>query len=350
MTARPPALATAIDHTWPLPDRRRLRRRLPRRPRRLDPRRAQNPHRPRPRPLHPVRDRHPIPTADLNRRRPRPRRRHLRRPHQRPPSAGRPGHPRRRRLRRRWLRRRRRAHYRDPPTHPDQNAADARLECYRALARDLPADAGHPTPTTKVQGRRRTTPARARKTAPAAPAVLPHLPHAAPQQRAVRHLRLTHSTEAGVASPAAGGPTTARLTTACRRVTWRGALRHPGGPPHQRRRWRGGVLSLGSRRHASRDSGLPWRGPLEETPHHGSTPAPTKKPPVGPLSGSVTSRSGAAALCCGERTPRRPFWSVATRPGQAALTIHPGDVAIGATPRRAASIAPTTTAGRGIDP
>ncbi|WP_299039390.1 hypothetical protein [uncultured Pseudokineococcus sp.] len=53
------------------------------------------------------------------------------------------------------------------PADPEQHAAEARLACYRALARDLPADGGHAVPaattTTKAPARRRAAPA------PAAP-------------------------------------------------------------------------------------------------------------------------------------------------------------------------------------
>ena len=55
------------------------------------------------------------------------------------------------------------------PADPEQHAADARLACYRALARDLPADGGHATQIA-------TTKAPARRRAPAAPATPPPPP------------------------------------------------------------------------------------------------------------------------------------------------------------------------------
>lgn len=54
------------------------------------------------------------------------------------------------------------------PADPEQHAAQARLACYRALARDLPADGGQVAPTATAKTRRRT-PTRAAAPAPAPP-------------------------------------------------------------------------------------------------------------------------------------------------------------------------------------
>jgi RimJ/RimL family protein N-acetyltransferase len=57
--------------------------------------------------------------------------------------------------------------------------------------------------------------------------------------------------------------------------------------------------------------------------HQGMTPASSKNSPLGPSSGSVASWIAIAAPCSGVRTPRKPFRSVAVKPGQPALMRMP---------------------------
>lgn len=59
------------------------------------------------------------------------------------------------------------------PRDVEQHAAEARLACYRALARDLPADGGQPLLTTRVKAQPRRRAAPAPKPAKPAPAPEP---------------------------------------------------------------------------------------------------------------------------------------------------------------------------------
>src|SRR5271170_811284 len=53
--------------------------------------------------------------------------------------------------------------------------------------------------------------------------------------------------------------------------------------------------------------------------HQGTTPASSKKPPLGPSWGRVARRMAIAAPSSGVRIPRNPLRSVAQKPGHAAL-------------------------------
>ena len=56
---------------------------------------------------------------------------------------------------------------------------------------------------------------------------------------------------------------------------------------------------------------LPGNRVTREPRYQGTVPLSSKNPPVGPSSGSVASWIAIAAPCCGVRTPRNPFRSVA---------------------------------------
>src|SRR5439155_19295767 len=66
----------------------------------------------------------------------------------------------------------------------------------------------------------------------------------------------------------------------------------------------------------------PWCGPGEDGVYHGSGLPSRKTPPVGPPSGRVAAHTTPAAPSATGRPPLPPM-SVATHPGQTALTKIP---------------------------